>query len=829
MADLSYLTTFFADWNARGITGDTWDPGFGPDAFNPWCDVLFTPVLIGQDSQEVQITAQTPKMTLLLIPVPARLENGVLKAVRAPAPPQETPTAGEWELQEESIGVPLTAETPALELPPGVHLIYRVKFGPMKIQGGTYQYDDFDFAAPTSATRIHLTTVERINLPPSSGNQLILRMIPDDVTLVDGKVQFWSNGIALGAPLALEVSGGGSSVAWADISGKPVAIGAGATPDAARTAIGAIGGTELTDAISAMAGTLQPGDPDLTAIAALPSTANRLPYATGPSAWSLTEFSPFGRSVVALADGPALRVLAGLVIGTNVQAYSTALASLVTAVGGAAAGSRAFFTADNGVSWQNYRTQAFGRSLVDTVDAAAARTLLGALAASLVGAANGVAPLDGNSQIPAIYLPSYVDDVVEAATVAGFPAVGETGKIYTALNAGTPADPSKIYRWSGSAYWEISPSPGSTDAVPEGAANLYYTNARADARIAAAPATGTGGLVRANSPAFTGTPTGITKAHVGLSAVDNTSDVNKPVSTAQATADAAVANASVAKALVDAKGDLIVGTADNNVARLPVGTNGQVLTVDSSQAGGVKWAASAGGSGGGSGFGPYSAIPGANTVSEGYLYVCSDVDSVYRSTGAAWVLVGPGPTFGAIPQSGWTAVGSGSVTASKGHRLLTFVGSGAADALRGEVRALSPGSNYRVVMELESQIPIVNGPGYGLILSDGTKYVFFGFQVRGGTPLFLQVQLWNTSTSIASNPFENGTSSIVPLANSRFISIRDDGTTRYYELSNNGIDWMTVFTHARTTHLTATTVGYGANSYGSGYTAYVRAKQFAII
>ena len=39
------------------------------------------------------------------------------------------------------------------------------------------------------------------------------------------------------------------------------------------------------------------------------------------------------------------------------------------------------------------------------------------------------------------------------------------------------------------------------------------------------------------------TPTGIVKADVGLSNVDNTSDVNKPVSTAQAAADTAVANA----------------------------------------------------------------------------------------------------------------------------------------------------------------------------------------------------------------------------------------------------------------------------------------------
>lgn len=39
-----------------------------------------------------------------------------------------------------------------------------------------------------------------------------------------------------------------------------------------------------------------------------------------------------------------------------------------------------------------------------------------------------------------------------------------------------------------------------------------------------------------SSPAFTGTPTGITSAHVGLGSVDNTADANKPVSTAQGVA-----------------------------------------------------------------------------------------------------------------------------------------------------------------------------------------------------------------------------------------------------------------------------------------------------
>jgi hypothetical protein len=50
---------------------------------------------------------------------------------------------------------------------------------------------------------------------------------------------------------------------------------------------------------------------------------------------------------------------------------------------------------------------------------------------------------------------------------------------------------------------------------------------------------------------------------------------------------------------IDAKGDLIVGTGSDTFSRLAVGgTNGHVLTVDSGEATGVKWAAASGGGGG---------------------------------------------------------------------------------------------------------------------------------------------------------------------------------------------------------------------------------------
>jgi hypothetical protein len=55
------------------------------------------------------------------------------------------------------------------------------------------------------------------------------------------------------------------------------------------------------------------------------------------------------------------------------------------------------------------------------------------------------------------------------------------------------------------------------------------------------------------------------------------------------------AGASIAKTIVDAKGDIIAATASDTVSRLAVGANNTVLTADSTEATGLKWAAPAGG------------------------------------------------------------------------------------------------------------------------------------------------------------------------------------------------------------------------------------------
>ena len=212
-----------------------------------------------------------------------------------------------------------------------------------------------------------------------------------------------------------------------------------------------------------------------------------------------------------------------------------------------------------------------------------------------------------NGLVPSSQLPSYVDDVLEFANLAGFPVSGDSGKIYVAL------DTTKIYRWSGSAYVEISPSPGSTDAVPEGTTNKYFTTQRAsdaspvqsvagkvgavtlaksdvglgnvdnttDANKPISSATQTALDLKANASdltAHTGNtsnPHGVTKSQVGLGNVDNTSDANKPVSTAQQTALDGKANTSHSHAIADVTG--LQTALDGKQASLPSGDALQVL------------------------------------------------------------------------------------------------------------------------------------------------------------------------------------------------------------------------------------------------------------
>lgn len=152
------------------------------------------------------------------------------------------------------------------------------------------------------------------------------------------------------------------------------------------------------------------------------------------------------------------------------------------------------------------------------------------------GANNGIAFLDANGKVDSSQLPAFIDDIVDGFLSASsgedpnnyhtstggshtynvgdivcddrtsthkyyyvntqftsstfnpenctelivFPNPGQKGKIYYDVKQDIS------YRWSGTAYVAIIAHAGSTDEIPEGSTNLYFTNARAIAALSQA-------------------------------------------------------------------------------------------------------------------------------------------------------------------------------------------------------------------------------------------------------------------------------------------------------------------------------------------------------
>jgi hypothetical protein len=110
-------------------------------------------------------------------------------------------------------------------------------------------------------------------------------------------------------------------------------------------------------------------------------------------------------------------------------------------------------------------------------------------------------------------------NILQFNTLADFPATGSSDYFYLAK------DTNKLYRWTSSAYAEISATANAVWGQIIG--TLSEQTDLQNALNLKAPI---------NSPTFTGTVSGITKAMVGLAQVDNTSDLDKPISTATQTA-----------------------------------------------------------------------------------------------------------------------------------------------------------------------------------------------------------------------------------------------------------------------------------------------------
>jgi hypothetical protein len=147
-----------------------------------------------------------------------------------------------------------------------------------------------------------------------------------------------------------------------------------------------------------------------------------------------------------------------------------------------------------------------------------------------VGNADGVASLDSDGKVPDSEIPTAIARLA-SPTFTGTPTL-PTGTIATTQTAGNNSTALATTAFVGTAVSNL------VNAAPESLNTLKELSDAlgADANYASTITTALGTKAPIASPTFTGTVGGITKSMVGLANVDNTTDANKPVSTATQTA-----------------------------------------------------------------------------------------------------------------------------------------------------------------------------------------------------------------------------------------------------------------------------------------------------
>jgi hypothetical protein len=195
-----------------------------------------------------------------------------------------------------------------------------------------------------------------------------------------------------------------------------------------------------------------------------------------------------------------------------------------------------------------------------------------------------------SSATPKNYVDSILGSATSAAASAASAAVSATSAATSATSAATSATSAASSATAANSSAVAADSAASIAIAQASAASASATSAATSATSAATSASSA--LTSATSAATSATSAATSASSALTSATSAATSASSALTSANsAAASAAQAASAIQATIFDAKGDLIVASAADTAARLPVGTDGFILTASSTATNGVTWAA----------------------------------------------------------------------------------------------------------------------------------------------------------------------------------------------------------------------------------------------
>lgn len=163
----------------------------------------------------------------------------------------------------------------------------------------------------------------------------------------------------------------------------------------------------------------------------------------------------------------------------------------------------------------------------------------------------------------------------------------------------------------------------------------------------------------------------------------------------------------------------------------------------------------------------------------------------------------------------WRNQGGASITSNANGSLFLMAPANSGTSLRLREKAAPGSTPYTITIAVIPHLVNINFQSCGLMINDGTKVILYAVEADAGKTVF-QVAKYNTVSAFSASSDIACSGAPGTLV---WLRLEDNGTNRIFYYSFNGYNFVQLHSEGRTTHLTATNVGFGANTETTSYDA----------